>query len=64
MYNLAFSSTSAPATILFTDDVSDATAWVSGKVGLIAPGSSFKRTLEHHKRRVLPCAAATLIASN
>ena len=46
------SSTSAPATILFTDDVSDATAWVSGKVGLIAPGSSFKRTLEHHKRRV------------
>ena len=52
MYNLAFSSTSAPATILFTDDVSDATAWVSGKVGLIAPGSSFKRTLEHHKRKV------------
>ena len=46
------SSTSAPATILFTDDVSDATAWISGKVGLIAPGSSFKRTLEHHKRRV------------
>ena len=52
MYNLEFSSTSAPATILFTDDVSDATSWVSGKVGLIAPGSSFKRTLEHHKRRV------------
>ena len=52
MYNLAFSSTSAPATILFTDDVNDATSWVSGKVGLIAPGSSFKRTLEHHKRRV------------
>ena len=52
MYNLAFSSTSAPATILFTDDVNDSISWVTGKVGLIAPGSSFKRTLEHHKRKV------------
>ncbi len=52
MYQLGISTSSAPATILFTDDVSDSTSWVSGKVGLIAPGSSFKRTLEHHKRRV------------
>jgi len=40
------------ADVLFTDDVNDSVAWTSGKVGLIAPGSSFKRTLEHHKRRV------------
>jgi hypothetical protein len=48
----SMSTTSAPATILFTDDVNDATSWTSGKVGLIAPNSSFKRTLESHKRRV------------
>lgn len=52
MSQLGISTTSDPATILFTDDVNDSTAWTSGKVGLIAPGSSFKRTLEHHKRRV------------
>lgn len=52
MYQLGISNTAGPATILFTDDVNDATTWVSGKVGLIAPNSSFKRTLEHHKRRV------------
>ncbi len=52
MSQLSTSTTSAPATILFTDDYTDSTSWVSGKVGLIAPGSSFKRTLEHHKRRV------------
>ena len=39
-------------TVLFTDDVNDSILWVSGNVGLIAPNSSFKRTLEHHKRRV------------
>lgn len=48
----SISTTSAPAIILFTDDVNDATSWVSGNVGLIAPNSSFKRTLETHKRRV------------
>ena len=52
MYQLSTSTTSAPVEVLFTDDVNDATPWTSGKVGLIAPGSSFKRTLEHHKRRV------------
>lgn len=52
MYQESFSTTATPATILFTDDVNDVTTWNSGKVGLIAPNSSFKRTLEHHKRRV------------
>ena len=52
MSQLGISTTSAPATILFTDDANDSTSWTSGNVGLIAPGSSFKRTLEHHKRRV------------
>lgn len=52
MYQSNFSVSAAPATILFTDDANDATSWVTGKVGLIAPGSSFKRTLEHHKRRI------------
>ena len=52
MYQLSISTTSSPATILFTDDVNDNISWTVGKVGLIAPGSSFKRTLEHHKRRV------------
>ena len=52
MYQLGISNTAGPATILFTDDVSDSISWTSGNVGLIAPGSSFKRTLEHHKRRV------------
>ena len=52
MYQLGISNTAGPATILFTDDVNDNTSWTSGNVGLIAPGSSFKRTLEHHKRRV------------
>ena len=52
MSQLNISSSSAPATILFTDDHTDSTTWTSGNVGLIAPGSSFKRTLEHHKRRV------------
>lgn len=52
MYQLGITNSAGPATILFTDDVNDATTWTSGKVGLIAPGSSFKRTLEHHKRRV------------
>lgn len=52
MYQLGISNTAGPATILFTDDVTDSISWTSGNVGLIAPGSSFKRTLEHHKRRV------------
>ena len=52
MSQLNVSTSSAPASILFTDDVNDSTTWVSGKVGLIAPNSNFKRTLEHHKRRV------------
>ncbi|UVF62449.1 baseplate protein [Nitrososphaeria virus YSH_922147] len=52
MYQLGTSTTSVPAEILFTDDVNDSTSWTSGKVGLILPNSSFKRTLEHHKRRV------------
>lgn len=52
MSQLGLSTSSAPATILFTDDANDSTSWTSGNVGLIAPGSSFKRTLEHHKRRV------------
>ena len=52
MSQLNVSTSSAPATILFTDDANDSTSWVSGKVGLIAPNSNFKRTLEHHKRRV------------
>ena len=52
MSQLGISTTSAPATILFTDDANDSTSWTLGNVGLIAPGSSFKRTLEHHKRRV------------
>jgi hypothetical protein len=52
MSQLNVSTSSAPATILFTDDINDSTTWVSGKVGLIAPNSNFKRTLEHHKRRV------------
>lgn len=52
MSQLGLSTSSAPATILFTDDANDSTSWTTGNVGLIAPGSSFKRTLEHHKRRV------------
>jgi len=52
MYQLSTSTTAAPTEILFTDDINDATTWTSGKVGLIAPNSTFKRTLEHHKRRV------------
>ena len=52
MYQLSTSTTAVTSDILFTDDINDATVWTSGKVGLIAPNSSFKRTLEHHKRRV------------
>lgn len=46
------SNTALPAEILLVDDNSDSvgTTWVSGNVGLIAPGSTYLRTLEHHKR--------------
>lgn len=46
------STSSLPATFLFTDDHTDTTAWVSGKVGLIAPNSTFKKTYENHKKRL------------
>jgi hypothetical protein len=48
------STSSLPADILLTDDNTDATAlaWPPTKVGLIAPGSTLKRTLEHHRRRL------------
>jgi hypothetical protein len=48
------SATSSTADILLTDDNTDstATAWPATKVGLIRAGTTTKRTLENHKRRV------------
>lgn len=42
------------AEILITDDNADSvgTTWVDGKVGLMGENSVYKRTLEHHKRRL------------
>lgn len=52
MKQLFPSSSALPAEILLTDDNADSVgvAWNSGDVGLIAPGSTYLRTLEHHKR--------------
>ncbi len=48
------SASSAPATILFTDDYTDsiATGWDQTKVGLIGPNATYVRTLENHKRKI------------
>jgi len=46
--------TSASSGILLTDDYTSGTAlaWDQTKLGLIAPGSTYVRTLENHKRRI------------
>lgn len=45
-------STAADSGILLIDDYTDTTTWSSGKVGLIAPNSTYIRTLENHYRRI------------
>lgn len=44
----------AAATILLTDDTADSVAstWDTTKLGYIAPGASYKKSVEHHNRRI------------
>lgn len=48
------STSSAPATYLFTDDYDDSVAstWDQTKLGLIGTNSTYKRTIENTKRRI------------
>jgi len=47
-------SAALPADVLLTDDFNDTVAqtWDQTKLGLIIPPSTYKQTLEHHKRRL------------